>query len=101
GPFLGAGIGWVFSRGIIGKGPRLTLATLQVLTCCVAQFFGELAVQALAHHPADLMLFYQPAIDEISHQMLRDALADWPYGAAAQAMLAVYRAVDPQLGRLL
>jgi len=58
-------------------------------------------VQALARHPADLMLFYQPAIDEISHQMLRDALADWPYGAAAQAMLAVYREVDHQLGRLL
>src|SRR4030095_802299 len=51
--------------------------------------------------PADLMLFSQPAIDEISHQMLRDALADWPYGAAAQAMLAVHREVDHQLGRLL
>jgi predicted AlkP superfamily pyrophosphatase or phosphodiesterase len=101
GPFLGAGIGWFFSRGILGKGPRLTLATLQVLTCGVARFFGEMAVQALARHPADLMLFYQPAIDEISHQMLRDALADWPYGAAARAMLAVHQEVDHQLGRLL
>jgi predicted AlkP superfamily pyrophosphatase or phosphodiesterase len=60
-----------------------------------------MAVQALARHPADLMLFYQPAIDEISHQMLRDALADWPYGTAAQGMLAVYQEVDRQLGRLL
>ena len=101
GPFLGAGIGWFFSRGILGKGPRLTLTTLQVLTCGVARFFGEMAVQALARHPADLMLFYQPAIDEISHQMLRDALADWPYGAAARAMLAVHQEVDHQLGRLL
>jgi hypothetical protein len=60
-----------------------------------------MAVQALARHPADLMLFYQPAIDEISHQMLRDALADWPYGAAARAMVAVHQEVDRQLGRLL
>ena len=101
GPFLGAGIGWFFSRGVIGKGPRLAVSTLQALTCRVARFFGEMAVQALARHPADLMLFYQPAIDEISHQMLRDALADWPYGAAAQAMLAVHQEVDHQLGRLL
>ena len=101
GPFLGAGIGWFFSRGVIGKGPRLAIATLQAVTCRVARFFGEIAVQALAHHPADLMLFYQPAIDEISHQMLREALADWPYGAAAQAMLAVHQEVDRQLGRLL
>lgn len=101
GPFLGAGIGWFFSRGFIGKGPRLAVSTLRALTCRVARFFGELAVQALARHPADLMLFYQPAIDEISHQMLRDALADWPYGAAAQAMLAVHQEVDRQLGRLL
>jgi hypothetical protein len=101
GPFLGAGIGWFFSRGVIGKGPRLAIATLQAVTCCVARFFGEIAVQALAHHPTDLMLFYQPAIDEISHQMLREALADWPYGAAAQAMLAVHQEADRQLGRLL
>jgi hypothetical protein len=101
GPFLGAGIGWFFSRGCIGKGPRLAVSTLQALTCRVARFFGEMAVQALARHPADLMLFYQPAIDEISHQMLRDALVDWPYGAAAQAMLAVHQEVDYQLGRLL
>jgi len=101
GPFLGAGIGWFFSRGMMGKGPRLTLATLQALTCRVARFFGEIAVQALARHPADLMLFYQPAIDEISHQMLREALADWPYGTAARAMLAVHQEADRQLGRLL
>jgi hypothetical protein len=101
GPFLGAGLGWFFSRGVLGKGPRLTLTTLQTLTCSVARYMGEVAVQALARHPADLMLFYQPAIDEISHQMLRDALADWPYGAAAQAMRTVYQEVDHQLGRLL
>ena len=33
--------------------------------------------------------------------MLCDALVDWPYGAAAQAMLAVHQEVDHQLGRLL
>ena len=101
GPFLGAGLGWFFSRGALGKGPRLTLATLQALTCSVARYLGDVAVQALARHPADLMLFYQPAIDEISHQMLRDALADWPYGAAAQVVWAVHQEVDRQLGRLL
>lgn len=101
GPFLGAGIGWFFSRGILDKGPRLTLETLQALTCSVARFFGEIAVQALARHPADLMLFYQPAIDEIAHQMMREALADWPYGAAAKTMIAVHQEVDRQLGRLL
>jgi hypothetical protein len=101
GPFLGAGIGWFFSRGFIGKGPRLAVSTLQALTCRVARFFGEIAVQALARHSADLMLFYQPAIDEIAHQMLRDALADWPDGAAARAMIAVHQEVDRQLGRLL
>jgi hypothetical protein len=101
GPFLGAGPGWFFSRGVLGKGPQLTLATLQTLTCRVARYFGEIAVQTLVRHPADLTLFYQPAIDELSHQMLREALADWPYGAAAQAMCAVYQEVDRQLGRLL
>ncbi len=101
GPFLGAGIGWFFSRGVLDKGPRLPLAILQALTCRVARYLGELAVQALARHPADLMLFYQPAIDEIAHQMLRDALADWPYGAAAETMIAVHQEVDRQLGRLL
>ena len=100
-PFLGAGIGWFFSRGVLDKGPRLTLATLQALTCSVARYFGEIAVQALARHPAELMLFYQPAIDEIAHQMLRDALADWPYGAAAETMIAVHQEVDRQLGCLL
>src|SRR5574341_122459 len=29
GPFLGAGMGWFFSRGGLDKGPRLTVATLQ------------------------------------------------------------------------
>lgn len=101
GPFLGAGIGWHFSRGVLGKGPRLPLGTMDALTCRVAEYFGELAVQALARHPADLLVCYQPAIDEISHQMLREALADWPYGDAARAMVHVYQAVDRQLGRLL
>lgn len=101
GPFLGAGIGWHFSRGVLGKGPRLTLATMEAMTCRVARYFGALAVQALAHQPADLMLCYQPAIDEISHQMLREALEDWPYGQAARAMVQVYQEVDRQLGCLL
>jgi hypothetical protein len=101
GPFLGAGIGWFFSRGVLGKGSGLTLATLQALTCGVARYFGEIAVQTLARHPADLMVFYQPAIDEIAHQMLRDALADWPDGGAAETLIAVHQEVDRQLGRLL
>ncbi len=101
GPFLGAGIGRAFSRGQLGKGPRLPLEMLQSLTCNVARFFGELAVQAITQQPADLMLCYQPAIDEIAHQLMRDALADWPAGAAAQAMIAIHRAVDHELGRLL
>ncbi|MGE3542003.1 MAG: alkaline phosphatase family protein [Candidatus Tectimicrobiota bacterium] len=101
GPFLGAGIGWHFSRGVLGKGPRLTLATMEAVTCRVAAYFGELAWQALRHQPADLLVCYQPAIDEISHQMLRDALADWPYGEAARSMVQVYQEVDRQLGRCL
>lgn len=101
GPFLGAGLGRAFSRGTTGKGPKLTLAMLQTLTCKLAQHLGELAVQALTRHPADLMLCYQPAIDEIAHQLMRDALAEWPHGAAAQAMLAVHQEADRQLGRLL
>lgn len=101
GPFLGAGLGRAFSRGVIGKGPRLSLAMLQTLTCKLAQCLGEVAVQALTRHPTDLMLCYQPAIDEIAHQLMRDALADWPHGAAAQAMIAVHIEADRQLGRLL
>lgn len=101
GPFLGAGMGWFFSRGVLGKGPRFTPATLEAVTCSVARYMGEVAVQALVRHPADFMLFYQPAIDEISHQMLREALADWPHGAAAQTVCAVHHEVDRQLGRLL
>lgn len=101
GPFLGAGLGWFFSRGVLGKGPRLTLDALQMMTCRVAQYFGDVMIQGLTQQPADLTLCYQPAIDEISHQMLREALDDWPYGAAARAMVAVYQEVDRQLGRLL
>jgi hypothetical protein len=101
GPFLGAGLGRAFSRGTIGKGPRLSIDLLQALTCSVARFLGELAVQALARQSADLMVCYQPAIDEIAHQLMRDALAAWPDGAAAQAMIAIHREVDRQLGRLL
>lgn len=101
GPFLGAGIGWYFSRSASGKGPQLTLDTLTSITCQVAQYFGELAVQTLARHPTDFMVCYQPAIDEMLHQTLREALADWPHGSAARALIAVHQAVDHQLGRLL
>lgn len=101
GPFLGAGLGWYFGRGVQGKGPRLTIATMQAVTCRVARFFGDMAVRVLSHHPADLVLLYQPAIDEIEHQLLHQALDDWPQGQAAQAVIAVYREVDRQLGRLL
>jgi hypothetical protein len=101
GPFLGAGIGRHFSHGLQGKGPRLAIATLQAITCRVARFFGDMATRVLAYYPADLVLLYQPAIDEIEHQLLRDAVADWPQGEAAQAIIAVHQEVDRQLGRLL
>jgi hypothetical protein len=101
GPFLGGGIGWHFSRGVTGKGPRVSIATMEALTRRVARFFGDVAIHTLAHHAADLMLFYQPAVDEIVHQLLREALADWPHGAAARAVIAVHQEVDRQLGRLL
>ncbi|GIX49551.1 MAG: hypothetical protein KatS3mg131_3762 [Candidatus Tectimicrobiota bacterium] len=101
GPFLGAGLGWHYSRGKIGKGPRLSLTALKAVTLRLARFFGDLAVHTLAAHPADLVILYQPALDEIAHQLLADALAAWPQGAAAQAVIAVHREVDRQLGRLL
>ena len=101
GPFLGAGIGWHFSRGVLGKGPRLSVAVLEAITRRVATFFGDLAVWSLASYPADLVVLYQPALDEIAHQLFRDALADWPQGEAARAVVAVHQEVDRQLGRLL
>jgi hypothetical protein len=101
GPFLGAGIGWHFSRGVLGKGPRLSLAVLEAITRRVAQFFGDMAVWALTLYPADLVVLYQPALDEIAHQVFRDALVDWPHGAAAQAFMRVHQEVDRQLGRVL
>jgi hypothetical protein len=101
GPFLGAGIGWYFSRGVLGKGPRLSVAILEAITCRVATFFGDLAVWSLSSYPADLVMLYQPAIDEIIHQLFRDALADWPRGEAARAVVAVHQEVDRQLGRVL
>jgi Type I phosphodiesterase / nucleotide pyrophosphatase len=101
GPFLGAGIGWHFSRGVLGKGPRLSTAVLEAITRRVAKFFGDMAVWALTLYPANLVMLYQPALDEIAHQVLRDALADWPHGAAAQAFISVHQEVDRQLGRVL
>lgn len=101
GPFFGGGIGWHYGRGLLGKGPRIPLAIMQALTCRVAQFFGEVALHTVQQHAADFTLLYQPAIDEISHQVMQTALDDWPYGEAAQALIAVYQAVDTQLGGLL
>jgi hypothetical protein len=101
GPFLGAGIGWHFSRGVLGKGPRLSLAVLEAITRRVARFFGDLAVWTLTSYPADLVLLYQPALDEIAHQLLHQALSDWPQGEAARVVVAVHQEVDRQLGRLL
>ena len=101
GPFLGAGIGWHFSRGVLGKGPRLPLAVLEAITRRVARFFGDMAVWTLTSCPADLVVLYQPALDEIAHQLLHHALSDWPQGKAAQAVVAVHQEVDRQLGRLL
>lgn len=101
GPFLGSGIGWHYSRGVLGKGPRLSLAVLEAVTRRVARFFGEMATWILTFAPADLVVLYQPALDEVSHQLLRDALADWPQGKAAQAVIRVHQEVDRQLGRLL
>ncbi len=101
GPFLGAGIGWHFSRGVLGKGPRLSVAALEAITRRVATFFGDLAVWSLSSYPADLVMLYQPALDEIAHQLFRDALADWPQGEAARTVVVVHQEVDRQLGRLL
>jgi hypothetical protein len=101
GPFLGAGIGWHFSRGVLGKGPRLSVAVLEAITRRVAMFFGDMAVWSLSSYPADLVMLYQPALDEIAHQLFRDALADWPQGEAARVVVAVHQEVDRQLGRVL
>ena len=84
GPISGAGIGWHFSRGVLGKGPRLSVAILEAITRRVAMFFGDMAVWSLSSYPADLVMLYQPALDEIAHQLFRDALADWPRGEAAR-----------------
>ena len=51
--------------------------------------------------PGDLVVLYQPALDEIAHQLLHHALTDWPQGNAAQVVVAVHQEVDRQLGRLL
>jgi hypothetical protein len=64
-------------------------------------FFGDMAVWSLSSYPADLVILYQPALDEIAHQLFRDALADWPRGEAARAVVAVHQEVDRQLGRVL
>jgi hypothetical protein len=60
-----------------------------------------MAVWSLSSYPADLVMLYQPALDEIAHQLFRDALADWPQGEAARTVVAVHQEVDRQLGRLL
>jgi hypothetical protein len=35
-------------------------------------------VWTLTSCPADLVVLYQPALDEIAHQLLHHALSDWP-----------------------
>ena len=51
GPISGAGIGWHFSRGVLGKGPRLSVAILEAITRRVATFFGDMAVWSLSSYP--------------------------------------------------
>jgi hypothetical protein len=101
GPFLGGGMGWHFSRGVLGKGPAIPLSIFTAVTHRVARFFGDLALYTLHHYPADLTVLYQPCIDEMAHQVMHAALDDWPYGEAARALVAVHEAVDHQLGRVL
>ena len=99
GPISGAGIGWHFSR-VPWQGPRLSVAILEAITRRVATFFGDMAVWSLSSYPADLVMLYQPALDEIAHQLFRDALADWPQGGSP-TVVAVHQEVDRQLGRFL